>query len=61
MISALELVSKQDKNIFNIIKENNKPFILVINKIDLINKIELKKLKSNIDYFSNILLGTKII
>ena len=61
VISATELVSKQDKNIFNIIKENNKPFILVINKIDLINKIELKKLKSNIDYFSNILFGTKII
>tara|TARA_Y100000389_G_C17468006_1_gene527489 strand:+ start:3950 stop:5266 length:1317 start_codon:yes stop_codon:yes gene_type:complete len=61
VISATELVSKQDKNIFNIIKENNKPFILVINKIDLINKLELKKLKSNIDYFSNILFGTKII
>jgi len=61
VISALELVSKQDKNIFNIIKENNKPFILVINKIDLINKIELRKLKSNIEYFSNILFGTKII
>ena len=61
VISALELVSKQDKNIFNIIKENNKPFILVINKIDLINKLELKKLKSNIEYFSNILFGTKII
>ena len=61
VISALELVSKQDKSIFNIIKENNKPFILVINKIDLITKVELKKLKSNIDYFSNILFGTKII
>ena len=61
VISAIELISKQDKSIFNIIKENNKPFILVINKIDLINKIELKKLKSNIDYFSNILFGTKII
>ena len=61
VISAIELVSKQDKNIFNIIKENNKPFILVINKIDLITKIEMKKLRSNIDYFSNILFGTKII
>ena len=61
VISALELVSKQDKNIFNIIKENNKPFILVINKIDLMNKNELKKLRSNINYFSNILFGTKII
>ena len=61
VISAIELVSKQDKNIFNIIKENNNPFILVINKIDLINKNDMKKLKSSIDYFSNILFGTKII
>jgi GTP-binding protein len=61
VISATELVSKQDKNIFNIIKENNKPFILVINKIDLINKNDMKKLRSSIDYFSNILFGTKII
>ncbi len=61
VISALELVSKQDKNIFNIIKENNKPFILVINKIDLIDKDTLRKLKTKIDYFSNILFGTKII
>ena len=61
VISAEELVSKQDKSIFNIIKENNKPFILVINKIDLASKNNLKILKSKIDYFSNILFGTKII
>ncbi len=35
--------------------------MLVINKIDLISKNELKILKSKIDYFSNILFGTKII
>ena len=61
VISATELVSKQDKSIFNILKDNNKPFVLVINKIDLISKNELKILKSKIDYFSNILFGTKII
>ena len=61
VISAEELVSKQDKSIFNILKDNNKPFILVINKIDLVNKNDLKILKSKIDYFSNILFGTKII
>jgi len=61
VISAEELVSKQDKTIFNILKDNNKPFILVINKIDLVSKNELKILKSKIDYFSNILFGTKII
>ena len=61
VISAEELVSKQDKTIFNILKDNNKPFILVINKIDLVNKNDLKILKSKIDYFSNILFGTKII
>ncbi len=61
VISAEELVSKQDKTIFNIIKDNNKPFILVINKIDLVNKKDLKILKSKIDYFSNILFSTKII
>ncbi len=61
IISAQEMVSKQDKSIFKIIKETNKPFILVINKIDLINKNDLSKLRNNIDYFSNILFGTKII
>ncbi len=61
VISAEELVSKQDKTIFKIIKDNNKPFILVINKIDLVNKKDIKMLKSKIDYFSNILFGTKII
>ena len=61
VISAKDFVTKQDKSIFNIIKDNNKPFILVINKIDLITKDELKSLKSSIDYFSNILFGTKII
>ena len=61
VISAKDFVTKQDKSIFNIIKDNHKPFILVINKIDLITKDELKSLKSNIDYFSNILFGTKII
>ena len=61
VISAEELVSKQDKTIFNILKENNKPFILVINKIDLVGKNDLKILKSKVDYFSNILFGTKII
>jgi GTP-binding protein len=61
VISAEELISKQDKSIFNIIKENNKPFILVINKIDVVTRNEMKKLRSNVDYFSNILFGTKII
>ena len=61
VISAEELVSKQDKTIFNILKDNNKPFILVVNKIDLVSKNDLKILKSKIDYFSNILFGTKII
>ena len=61
VISATDLVSKQDKSIFNILKENNKPFILVINKIDLLNKNDLKILKSKITYFANILFGTKII
>ena len=61
VISALELVSKQDKTIFNILKDNNKPFILAINKIDLLNNKDMKILKSKISYFSNILFGTKII
>ena len=61
VISAEELISKQDKSIFNIIKENNKPFILVINKIDVVTRNDMKKLRSNVDYFSNILFGTKII
>ncbi len=61
VISAEELVSKQDKSIFSILKDNNKPFILVINKIDLVTKNNLRTLKSKVEYFSNILFGTKII
>ena len=61
IISAQDMVTKQDKSIFNIIKDSNKPFILVVNKIDLVNKNDLSKLRKNIDYFSNILFGTKII
>ena len=61
IISAEELVSNQDKSIFNIIRDYNKPFILVINKIDLITKQDYKSLKNKIDYFSNILFGTSII
>ena len=61
VISAKEFVTKQDKSIFNIIKEHHKPFILVINKIDLITKGELKTLKSSIDYFQIFYSHTKII
>ena len=61
IISAQDMVTKQDKSIFNIIRDSNKPFILVVNKIDLVNKNDLSKLRKNIDYFSNILFGTKII
>ena len=50
VISAEELVSKQDKAIFNILKDNNKPFILVINKIDLVRRGELKILKDKIKF-----------
>ena len=60
VIAATELVSKQDKSIFNILKENNKPFILVINKIDLLTKNDLKVLKSKISYFANILLELRL-
>ena len=61
LISASELVSKQDKNIFNIIRDYNKPFILVINKMDLVTVDKQKVLKDRIDYFSNILFGTTIL
>ena len=54
VISAEELVSKQDKAIFNILKDNNKPFILVINKIDLVGRNDLKILKNKIDYLAKI-------
>ncbi|MBH44139.1 MAG: ribosome biogenesis GTPase Der [Gammaproteobacteria bacterium] len=54
LLSAEEGVTKQDKIILDKIKKYNKPYIIVINKIDLLNKQEINLLKKEIEYFSKI-------
>ena len=61
MIDAQEGVTKQDKTILNIIKKYNKAFIIVLNKIDNKSKQEIKELKKELEYFSNIVDNASII
>ena len=61
MIDAEEGITKQDKIILNIIKKYNKAFIIVLNKIDTKSKHEIKELKQELEYFSNIVDNASII
>ena len=61
MIDAEEGVTKQDKTILNIIKKYNKAFIIALNKIDNKSKKEIKELKKELEYFSNIVDNASII
>jgi GTP-binding protein len=61
MIDAEEGITKQDKIILNIIKKYNKAFIIVLNKIDTKSKYEIKELKQELEYFSNIVDNASII
>ena len=61
MIDAEEGITKQDKIILNIIKKYNKAFIIVLNKIDTKSKHEIKELKQELEYFSNIIDNASII
>ena len=61
MIDAQEGVTKQDKTILNIIKKYNKAFIIALNKIDNKSKQEIKELKKELEYFSNIVDNASII
>ena len=54
IMSAEDGITKQDKAILNIIKRYNKPFFVVLNKIDKISQENLKLLKKEINYFLNI-------
>ena len=61
IIDAVEGITKQDKTILNIIKKNNKAFIIAINKIDKKNSEELFQLKRDLKYFSNITDNASIL
>ena len=61
MIDAHEGITKQDKTILNIIKDNNKAFIIVINKIDKRSQSELIELKKDLRYFSNIIDNAEVV
>jgi len=58
VIDAVSGWEKQDMNILRILKKNGKGFIVIVNKWDLIEKIEKKKnekkIKEKISYFEDI-------
>ena len=60
VLSAQDGITKQDKLILTHIKKYNKPFFIVTNKIDAITVSDLKKLKKDITYFSNITSNAEI-
>jgi len=60
-LSANEGITKQDKIILERIKKYNKPYIIVINKIDLLKKPEINALKKELEYFSKITNNAFII
>ena len=61
MIDAQDGITKQDKTILNIIKKNNKAFIIVINKTDTRSQSEIIELKKDLKYFSNITDNASIV
>ncbi|MED5275112.1 MAG: GTP-binding protein, partial [Pseudomonadota bacterium] len=54
VLNAQDGITKQDKLILNYIKKYNKAFFIVVNKVDTLSTVDLKKLKNDIKYFSNI-------
>ncbi len=54
VLNAQDGITKQDKLILNYIKKYNKAFFIVANKVDTLSTVDLKKLKNDIKYFSNI-------
>ena len=54
ILDASVKISKQDKTILESLKRFNKPHIIVINKIDLLNKKQINEYKKYVEYFSNI-------
>ena len=54
VLNAEDGINKQDKIILNLIQRHNKAFFIIVNKIDKISQIDMKKLKRDIRYFSNI-------
>lgn len=49
LIDALEPLTKMDKKIFSLLEEEGRGIIIIINKIDLLGKMERKSLFENFD------------
>jgi len=54
LIDGTEEVSKQNKTILDYIRKSNKPYLIVINKIDKLDKSEILQTRKKINYFLNI-------
>ena len=54
LLDASEKISKQDKIILESLKSFKKPHIIVVNKIDLLNKTQTNEYKKYVEYFLNI-------
>ena len=54
LLDASLRISKQDKIILEYLKTFNKPHIIVLNKIDLLNKSQIYQFKKYVEYFINI-------
>ena len=61
ILDAEQGITKQDKNILNLIQDSNKAFLIVVNKIDKLSKPLLLELKRELHYFSNITDNAEII
>ena len=54
LLDASVKITKQDKIILESLKNMNKPHIIIINKVDLLNKIQINQYKKYVEYFLNI-------
>ena len=61
VINAIDSITKQDKTILNLIIKSNKPFIIVVNKIDVLSKEQIRLLNKKLDYFKNITFNASIV
>ena len=54
LLDASMKISKQDKIILEYLKNYQRPHIIVVNKIDLLNKHEINQYKKYVEYFSHL-------
>ena len=54
LLDASAKISKQDKIILESLKSMNKPHIIIVNKVDLLNKTQINEYRKYVEYFLNI-------